>query len=51
VQQLDVDADDLAVEAFELPDLVLHMGAEVLRHLDVPSSEHDLHETSRLRGL
>ena len=53
VEQLHIHAEhlQLAVEAFELTDLVLDVLAVVLRNLDVATTDHDLHETSRLDGL
>jgi hypothetical protein len=37
----------LAVEPLELTDLVFHVLAVVLGHLDVTTTDHDLHVTSR----
>jgi hypothetical protein len=47
VEQFDVDAGELRVEALQLADLVLDVLAVVLRNLDVATSDHDLHGTSR----
>ena len=50
VEELDVHAFELRVEPFQLADLVLDVLAVVLRNLDVATTDHDLHETSRLIG-
>ena len=52
MEQLHIHAEhlELAVEPFELTDLVLDVLAVVLGNLDVATTDHDLHVTSRLDG-
>ncbi|WP_232290438.1 hypothetical protein [Micromonospora sp. ATCC 39149] len=51
MEQLDIDADKLVIVTFDLCELLGYVHPVMIRDLDVPALDHDVHVTSLVRTV